>query len=650
MSQFQLTKDAIAKMCRAEGKNTDNSFVPILQVLKVIQVSNSMNSNNERYRAILSDGTHFVQGMLASQQNNLIKSGQLKEWSIVTVTEFMSNTVQGKRVVIVLNLDLVGKANSKIGTPVDIEKSAAPAVSSSMNMPSQPQAAPPLYGNQSYNNGNARPQNTYSNNNRQPRNTYSSSSNTRNPYGATSSSAPIVRSNNAISAHNYTPISALNMYQNRWTIKARVTSKSDIRYWSNAKGEGSLFSFELLDNSGMDVRATMFKEAVDKFYNMLEEGKVYTFSGGRLKVANMQYNTCKCGFEITFDQNAEIHLDNDSGEIQQQLFEFEKIANISNVEPGKNVDVIAIVKNVGAVGTIVSKKSGHELTKCELELVDDSGAEISLTVWGERAQKAEIEYANCPIVAFRRVRVSDFGGRTLSASGSSPVTKYPQVPESDQLQRWWNDMGGSTASTTRLSNSRGGGAGRVSTLEERKNIAAIKKENLGFGEKPDWVSFKATFNWLKNDKEGGAWYTACPNPDEPCKQRVKVTQTTDGNYHCERCNQTFENCMRRFIFSGTLCDDTSTTWVSLFDEQAKVLLDGISADECYEKTHAIGDTDAYNSVFDKALFTEWIFTCKVKQEMVQDEMRVKTTVYSLHPVDYVKESRDLISAIQKIKI
>lgn len=60
----------------------------------------------------------------------------------------------------------------------------------------------------------------------------------------------------------------------RWTIKARITSKSDIRRWSNAKGEGTLFSIDLLDSDGGEIRATFFKEACDKFFPVLEEGKV----------------------------------------------------------------------------------------------------------------------------------------------------------------------------------------------------------------------------------------------------------------------------------------------------------------------------------------------------------------------------------------
>ena len=59
----------------------------------------------------------------------------------------------------------------------------------------------------------------------------------------------------------------------RWRIRARVTQKSDIRSWSNSRGEGRLFSMSLIDESG-EIRATGFTDVVDKFYNMLEVNKV----------------------------------------------------------------------------------------------------------------------------------------------------------------------------------------------------------------------------------------------------------------------------------------------------------------------------------------------------------------------------------------
>lgn len=56
-----------------------------------------------------------------------------------------------------------------------------------------------------------------------------------------------------------------------------MTKKSDIKEWSNARGEGKLFSVDLMDETG-EIRATGFNKAVDAFYQRLEEGKVFFLS------------------------------------------------------------------------------------------------------------------------------------------------------------------------------------------------------------------------------------------------------------------------------------------------------------------------------------------------------------------------------------
>jgi len=548
----------------------------------------------------------------------------------------------------VLDCEVLGTdLGQRIGDPQDI----AAVGGGPENVPPQQQkaadAAQSMYGNKPNHdntNSTAKPGgNAYGNR--------SSGFGGNNPYGgsSSSSSAPIVRTTPGGSS--FTPIANLNMYQSRWTIRARVTTKSDIRTWSNARGEGSLFSIDMLDQSGIDIRATFFKEAVEKFNNMLEEGKVYTFSGGRIKVANMQYNTCKSNFEITFDQNAEIHLDNDAGDIQRNRYDFvPSIASLEQVEANKNVDLLAIVKTVGEPTTLMSKKTGNELTKCDLTLVDDSGAEINLTLWGpEKANVARDTYANNPVVAFRRVRVSDFGGKSLSLSGGADIRPVNDCPEDvHRLEQWWSNGGSSSSGTKKLS-STGGIGGGVAPFSERLDIADIKGKHLGHGEKPDWLTFKGTISFIKKDKEGGAWYPACPNANDPCKNMFKVSQNTDGSWFCDKCQGTFPEPVRRFIFSATVEDDTSSTWVSFFNAQGETLLGGeTTADQAYERFMAHnGDQDGYDSLFFKALYTEWVFKCKVKSELVNEEQRVKTSVYALQPLDYVQESHDMLAAIQK---
>ena len=53
-----------------------------------------------------------------------------------------------------------------------------------------------------------------------------------------------------------TPIKSLNMYVKKWTIKGRITSKSDKLSWQNNKGNGTLFNIVILDESNENIRAT----------------------------------------------------------------------------------------------------------------------------------------------------------------------------------------------------------------------------------------------------------------------------------------------------------------------------------------------------------------------------------------------------------
>jgi len=623
-----LTADGIRTIISLTSAASNQTFKPIFQLISIKAVGNT--NGVQRFRAVLSDGSHFVQGMLATQLNHLVTENVLKNNTIISVEDFMNNSVQGRNVIILLKITIISSPEERIGSPSDIEKADSSAVPSVVSSHSGEATA------------------THSGIKAGTRNSYgtgkSDSAPHQNPYSPSKrSNAPIVHQASSNSTGNpITLISQLNMFQNRWMIKARVVSKSEVKTWSNARGEGSLFSIELLDSSGMDVKATLFKEAVEKFYDVIDVGKVYTLSAGRIKVANMQYNTCKSQFELTFDQKSIIRLEDDIGDIQAQSFEIVKISELEKVEVGKSVDIIAVVQDIGDVQSLTSKKSGKELQKCDLTLIDDSGVQVRLTLWGNQATNAKNDIEASRVVAFRKTRVGDFGG--VSLSGASGFFLEPKIAETEALKNWWENGGSSGGAVRSLSNNSYGG-GKVALFEERKGIADIKKEGLGYSEKGDYLSFKAHLTFLKKDKEGGAWYTACPMKEEPCRNRYKVTQTTDGNWQCDRCQGTYPECTRKWIFSGTVADDTGSTWISVFDDQAKTLFDGTTADDAFAQ---YDNQDVYDSHFAKAMHTEWILKCRVKQETVNDEARVKTQVVRMDPVDYVAECRDLISAIRKV--
>ena len=68
---------------------------------------------------------------------------------------------------------------------------------------------------------------------------------------------------------------------------------------------------------------------------------------------------------------------------------------------------------------------------------------------------------------------------------------------------------------------------------------AAAEDNLGYGEKPDYIDVKATINYIKSDPE--PWYRSCTQGD--CKR--KVTESMGGGYHCEKCQRTMNDCAYR---------------------------------------------------------------------------------------------------------
>ena len=117
-----------------------------------------------------------------------------------------------------------------------------------------------------------------------------------------SSRAPAARGAPSSAHAAIYPIAAISPYSNKWTIKARCTSKSNVKTWHNKNGEGKLFSVNLLDDSG-EIRATGFNDQCDMLYNLFQEGSVYYISSPcRVQIAKKQFTNLNNDYELTFER------------------------------------------------------------------------------------------------------------------------------------------------------------------------------------------------------------------------------------------------------------------------------------------------------------------------------------------------------------
>ncbi|XP_077238134.1 replication protein A 70 kDa DNA-binding subunit E-like [Tasmannia lanceolata] len=441
------------------------------------------------------------------------------------------------------------------------------------------------------------------------------------------------------------PIAALNPYQGRWTIKARVTAKGELRRYNNPRGEGKVFSFDLLDSDGGEIRVTCFNMVADQFYDMIEVGKVYLISKGSLKQAQKNFNHLNNDWEIFLESTSTIQpcLEEDNS-IPRQQFHFRSISDVEDMESNSMVDVIGIVSSINPSSTIM-RKNGTETLKRTLQLKDMSGQSVELTLWGNfcnaEGQQLQVmcDSGVFPVVAVKAARVNDFNGKTVGTISTSQLFINPDFPEAKMLREWF-DREGKNA----VSHSISMDTPSMGKTEIRKTVSQIKDEGLGRSAKPDWITVKATVSFIKTEN---FCYTACPLMvgDRQCNK--KVNNNGDGTWICERCDQSFPECDYRYLLQFQIQDHTGFTAVTAFQESGEEIM-GISAKDLYLLKYEEQDDGKFEEIIRGVLFTQYLFKLKVKEETFNDEQQVKLTVVKAEKVNFLSESKYLLSLIDNI--
>ncbi|KAI0295475.1 replication factor-a protein [Russula brevipes] len=505
--------------------------------------------------------------MLATQLNHLVEEDRICKNTVAVIENMSCQYILEKRLVIILALRVLQRDAPKIGNPAPLTTPPPQPMPDAESAPGAP--APPV----------------------------------------SSSVAPQPQSRQAGSRANpIYPIVALTPYQNNWRIKARVVQKSEIRHYSNQRGEGRFFSVTLMDDSG-EIKATIWNAMVDELCEKLQEHRVYFVSKARLSL----------------DRGTDIEECHDV-DVPVIRYNFTNIKGLQEYQAEAVCDVIVAVKDVGDLAEITTRNN-KTTQKRDLTVVDDTEFSIRLTLWGKQAEQFSAPLGT--VIAFKGVRVSEFNGN----SGSIVIN--PDIQEAHFLKGWYMDGGAQASFNSHTQAGLSSGPGGAINRSEMRTIDDVKVAQLGMSDKPDFFAIRATIMHIKTDN---ITYPACPTPQ--CNK--KVMETHDG-WRCEKCDRSHEKPEYRYILQMAVGDHTGQIWLSGFNDIGNTLF-GLTGNELHSLQQE--DETKANHIVQQATCNMYSFACRAAQQSFNDQNRVRYGIQKIQPLDYVVESRALIELLR----
>jgi len=455
----------------------------------------------------------------------------------------------------------------------------------------------------------------------------------------------------AIVEQTFLPIAELSAYHNKWTIKARVTNKSNLRTFKKGMNEGKVMSVDLLDAMGGEIRATFFNSGVDKFYDTLQQGKCFTFSGGSTRIANKQYTTCNHRYELIFDKQAVVEPVADDATIEAIKFNFVTMKVLATKNLPCSVDLCGIITSFKPTQS-VNTKEGVELLKRDITIVDDTGMSFRITLWGDRAKMEDSVFDGHPAVVFKSVSVKEWkDSRQGSLQMGGDIIFDSKMDEVLRLQQWWSN-GGASQDMVSLSDPSAGGDSRQRNTTAT-TLAGLRVAAEKVSHEPELFSVVARLALVQTTKQGVSTplhYMACQEPKEgtnlPCNKRL----SEDG--FCASCNRVGKStpkCTLRCRF----IDFEDQTWLTSFHEATSRIID-MTGDQVRSLELAAaekgegGREELEAAIRNKYFAKPMNLTVRAKMDSYNGEPRTNVTVIDARPVSKADHGRQMLKDINSL--
>ena len=133
------------------------------------------------------------------------------------------------------------------------------------------------------------------------------------------------------------------------------------------------------------------------------------------------------------------------------------------------------------------------------------------------------------------------------------------------------------------------------------------------------------------------WYAAAP------EERGRKVVARDGGWWCEFDQKLYPTMVRRYVLQSKAADASGEAQLSFFDDAARAVLGGRSADELADLKE--NRPKAFAAALADAAFRPWVLRVAARTQEYNGERRRRLAVHSATPLDFGSEARRALAAL-----
>jgi replication factor A1 len=237
-------------------------------------------------------------------------------------------------------------------------------------------------------------------------------------------------------------------------------------------------------------------------------------------------------------------------------YKFVEFKDLPNISANTTVDVIAVIRNISNLESIVSKKSSKEYKKRDISLLDTNSIEVRMTLWNTEAEN--FNGVKGSIVAVKNAIVSDFKrGRNLNAIEETKIEYEPDLTEAHIMKSWFDREGQNVTNIISMSKTIDS-----NTFNTFKYLSQIDMNSVP-NDSTLYFNCRAVIVNINS-----YWYKSCGLSG--CSKKVK--NESNAIYKCNKCgteSSAFQWCI---MLSVCIKDFTGDLWANIFQELGEKMI------------------------------------------------------------------------------